>query len=385
MQNSSALFVLDKNEHSRQIIRSFTENLEFINEVKLYSDYKKGIEDLKQYSDPIVIVDITDDNSDLNGIVDNIKLITSKIIITSMDYSTNTIINALRLGAKEFLPKPVLQEDLVRILTMFASVSPEDEDSQSKIITVYSNKGGIGKTTIAINLAIELAKVTKDKVALVDLNLQLGDISTFLNLNPPFDVNYVIQRLIDKDDDIFIKGFEKYKDNSLYVLSDSSYIEQSGSITVQQISELFRKLKKVFSYIVIDMSSSIDPVSLKILDESDWIMFTTIVNIPAIRNAQRCLNLFRSRNYPDDKIKLVINRYMENDEIKIDDIENTLGEKVYWKVPNNYFTIMEAINKGVSISEINPESNIGSNFRDFAAKVSDDIIEQAVIQYRTKV
>ena len=385
MQNSSALFVLDKNEHSRQIIRSFTENLEFINEVKLYSDYKKGIEDLKQYSDPIVIVDITDDNSDLNGIVDNIKLITSKIIITSMDYSTNTIINALRLGAKEFLPKPVLQEDLVRILTMFASVSPEDEDSQSKIITVYSNKGGIGKTTIAINLAIELAKVTKDKVALVDLNLQLGDISTFLNLNPPFDVNYVIQRLIDKDDDIFIKGFEKYKDNPLYVLSDSSYIEQSGSITVQQISELFRKLKKVFSYIVIDMSSSIDPVSLKILDESDWIMFTTIVNIPAIRNAQRCLNLFRSRNYPDDKIKLVINRYMENDEIKIDDIENTLGEKVYWKVPNNYFTIMEAINKGVSISEINPESNIGSNFRDFAAKVSDDIIEQAVIQYRTKV
>lgn len=385
MQNSSALFVLDKNEHSRQIIRSFTENLEFINEVKLYSDYKKGIEDLKQYSDPIVIVDITDDNSDLNGIVDNIKLITSKIIITSMDYSTNTIIKALRLGAKEFLPKPVLQEDLVRILTMFASVSPEDEDSQSKIITVYSNKGGIGKTTIAINLAIELAKVTKDKVALVDLNLQLGDISTFLNLNPPFDVNYVIQRLIDKDDDIFIKGFEKYKDNSLYVLSDSSYIEQSGSITVQQISELFRKLKKVFSYIVIDMSSSIDPVSLKILDESDWIMFTTIVNIPAIRNAQRCLNLFRSRNYPDDKIKLVINRYMENDEIKIDDIENTLGEKVYWKVPNNYFTIMEAINKGVSISEINPESNIGSNFRDFAAKVSDDIIEQAVIQYRTKV
>ena len=193
----------------------------------------------------------------------------------------------------------------------------------------------------------------------------------------------MIQRLIDKDDDIFIKGFEKYKDNSLYVLSDSSYIEQSGSITVQQISELFRKLKKVFSYIVIDMSSSIDPVSLKILDESDWIMFTTIVNIPAIRNAQRCLNLFRSRNYPDDKIKLVINRYMENDEIKIDDIENTLGEKVYWKVPNNYFTIMEAINKGVSISEINPESNIGSNFRDFAAKVSDDIIEQAVIQYRT--
>lgn len=385
MQNRSALFVLDKNEHSCEIIRSFTENLDFISEVKLYSDYQKAYEDLKQAENPIVIMDITDEVPELGSIVDNIKLITSKIIITSLDYSTNTIIKALRLGAKEFLPKPVLKEDLIRILTMFASVSDDEDNSQSKIITVYSNKGGIGKTTIAINLAMELARVTKDKVALIDLNFQLGDISTFLNLNPPFDVNYVIQRLIDKDDEIFIKGFEKYKDNSLYILSDSSYIEQAGSITTQQISDLFRRLKKVFSYIVIDMSSGIDPVSLKILDESDWIMFTTIVNIPAIRNAQRCLNLFRSRNYPNKKVKIVVNRYMDNDEIKIEDIENTLGENVYWKVPNNYFTIMEAINKGVSIAEINPESNISSSFRDFATKVSDDIIEQAVIQYRSQI
>ena len=74
-----------------------------------------------------------------------------------------------------------------------------DEESASKIITIYSNKGGIGKTTIATNLAIELAKYTKDKVALIDLNLQLGDISTFLNLNPTFDVAYVIKNLINKN------------------------------------------------------------------------------------------------------------------------------------------------------------------------------------------
>lgn len=381
MQNST-VFVLDKNENSREIIKSFIENLDFVNEVKLYDDFTRGYEDIKQSENPIVILDISEDFVGLDEIAGKLKLVTSKIIITSVNYSTNTIIKALRLGAKEFLPKPVLREDLVRVLSMLASISPENEVSQSKIITVYSNKGGIGKTTIAVNLAAELAKVTKDKVALVDLNLQLGDISTFLNLNPPFDVNYVIRRLIDKEENILIKGFEKYKDLSLYVLSDPSYIEQSESITTQQITTLFSALKKVFPYIVIDMSSSIDSISLKILDSSDWIMFTTIVNIPAIRNAQRCLNLFRSRKYPSNKVKIVINRYMENDEIKIEDIENTLGESVYWKIPNNYFTIMEAINKGVSISEVNAESNIGNSFRDFAAKVSDDIIEQSVVQYR---
>ena len=381
MQNST-VFVLDKNENSREIIKSFIENLDFVNEVKLYDDFTRGYEDIKQSENPIVILVISEDFAGLDEIAGKLKLVTSKIIITSVNYSTNTIIKALRLGAKEFLPKPVLREDLVRVLSMLASISPENEVSQSKIITVYSNKGGIGKTTIAVNLAAELAKVTKDKVALVDLNLQLGDISTFLNLNPPFDVNYVIRRLIDKEENILIKGFEKYKDLSLYVLSDPSYIEQSESITTQQITTLFSALKKVFPYIVVDMSSSIDSISLKILDSSDWIMFTTIVNIPAIRNAQRCLNLFRSRKYPSNKVKIVINRYMENDEIKIEDIENTLGESVYWKIPNNYFTIIEAINKGVSISEVNAESNIGNSFRDFAAKVSDDIIEQSVVQYR---
>ena len=381
MQNST-VFVLDKNENSREIIKSFIENLDFVSEVKLYGDYNKGYEDIKLAENPLVILDISEDFAGLDEIAGKLKLVTSKIIITSINYSTNTIIKALRLGAKEFLPKPVLREDLVRVLSMLASISPENEVSQSKIITVYSNKGGIVKTTIAVNLAAELAKVTKDKVALVDLNLQLGDISTFLNLNPPFDVNYVIRRLIDKEENILIKGFEKYKDLSLYVLSDPSYIEQSESITTQQITTLFSALKKVFPYIVVDMSSNIDPISLKILDSSDWIMFTTIVNIPAIRNAQRCLNLFRSRKYPSNKVKIVINRYMENDEIKIEDIENTLGESVYWKIPNNYFTIMEAINKGVSISEVNAESNIGNSFRDFAAKVSDDIIEQSVVQYR---
>lgn len=382
MQNSSTIFILDKNQDSRNIIKSFVQGLDFVDDVKLYDDFQQGYDEIKKSASPIVIMDISEEFSDLKEIADNIKLCTSKIIITSVNYATDTIIKALRYGAKEFLPKPVLKDDLMRVVSMLASISPENESSQSKIITVYSNKGGIGKTTLAVNLATELAKVTKEKVALIDLNLQLGDVSTFLNLNPPFDVNYVIKRLLDKDENIFIKGFEKYKDLPLYVLSDPSYIEQAESITVNQVTALFAALKKVFSYIVVDMSSSIAPISLKILDESDWVLFTTIVNIPAIRNAQRCLNLFRSRKYPSGKVKIVINRYMENDEIKIDDIENTLGETVYWKIPNNYFTIMEAINKGVSISEVNSESNIGSSFRDFATKVSDDIIEQSVIQYR---
>lgn len=382
MQNISNIFILDKNENSREIIKLYLEELDCIGEIRQYSDYIDGYEAIKNADNSsIVIMDLSSNDDAIREMASRIKLYTPKLIITSTDYSTDAIINAFKLGAKDFLPKPVLKEDLLRVVSVLTNTEQED-NSQSKIITIYSNKGGIGKTTIAVNLAMELAKVTKDKVALIDLNLQLGDISTFLNLNPPFDVNYVIRNLIGKDERALIKAFEKYKETSLYVLADPSYIEQSESITPQEVTKLFEALKKVFSYIIVDMSSNIDANSLKILDCSDWILFTTIVNIPAIRNAQRCLNLFNSRRYPKDKVKIIVNRYMENDDIKIEDIENTLSRKVYWKIPNNYFTIMEAINKGVCISEVNQSSNIGNNFRDFATKISDDIIEQSVMQYR---
>ena len=383
MEKQFATFILDKNENSREILKSYLEELNFESDVSTFDDYKKALEEIKSSEkQAVVFADISESNFDDNNIIEAIKLFTPQIIITSSDYSTNTIVKAMRLGAKEFLPKPIIKEDLKHVLEIFRNTTVDTSDNNTKIITVYSNKGGIGKTTVATNLAVELAKTTRDKVALIDLNLQLGDISTFLNINPTFDVGYVINNLISKKEEALITAFEHYEGTSLYILSDPAYIEQAESITPLQLEELLNALKKIFSYIVIDMSSNIDENSLKILDKSDMILFTSIVNIPAIRNAQRCLNLFKSRRYPDDKVKLIINRFMENDEITIEDIESTLAEKVYWKIPNNYFSIMEAINRGVSVGEINANSNIANSFRELATKVSDEIVRKTISHYR---
>ncbi len=377
------IFVLDTNDNSREMIKSYLEELGYSENIRLYGDYSKAIDEIKlQDTPPIVLVDISQDFENQFEKIENIKLLTNKIVVTSTDYSTDTIVRAMRSGAREFLPKPILKADLQRVIETLSKQENEQENSASKIITVYSNKGGIGKTTVATNLAAEISKTTNSKVALIDLNLQLGDVSTFLNLNPSFDVAYVIKNLIDKKSNSILNAFEKYKNTELYILSDPNYIEQSESITPQQIESLFKVLKKIFPYIVVDMSSNIDPNSLKILDCSDLILFTTIVNIPAIRNAQRCLNLFKSRRYPKDKVKIIVNRFMENDEITTNDIETTLGEKIYWKIPNNYFSIMESINKGLTVSEVNTNSNIANSFRNLATTISDEIVELSLLKYR---
>ena len=185
MENNFSIIVLDSNDNSREVLKAYLEEFRFDAEIKLFSDYREGLKEIKESTaKPVVFIDITNCDEKYFEIIEEVKLFTSKIVVTSSDYSTNSIVRAMRLGAKEFLPKPVLKDDLKRIIGVFIQRGEEQDDTSSKIITVYSNKGGIGKTTIAVNLALELAKVTKDKVALVDLNLQLGDISTFLNLNP---------------------------------------------------------------------------------------------------------------------------------------------------------------------------------------------------------
>ena len=380
MEKNPAIYILDKNKTSKEVLMSFLVDLGF-NNINDSVSYESVLNE-PNLTSSLVFLDISDGFELYEGLIEKINSKTDKIIVTSDNFSTDIIIKMIRCGAKDFLPKPILKDDLDRIIKTVLDTEKETKESVSKIITIFSNKGGIGKTTIATNLALELSKIVRDKVLLIDLNLQLGDVSTFLNLNPTFDVAYVAKNLVNKPDEIVLSSCERYKDSDLYILSDPNYIEKSESITPFDIENLFKKIRKIFSYVIVDMSSNINPNSLKILDVSDMILLTTIVNIPAIRNVQRCLNLFSSRYYKQEKVKVIINRFIDNDEISLTDIETTLDKKIYWKIPNNYFSIMESINKGVAVSEVGPSSNVANNFKDFASKIFDDIVEQEIIKYR---
>ena len=302
----------------------------------------------------------------------------AKVIVTSYNADADLVIKSMRIGAREFLTKPMKEQEAITALTKLKDMSLGNlaDNNKCKIISTFSNKGGIGKTAIAVNLALELANITKEKVALIDLNLQLGDVTTFLDLNPSFDISYVVNNINRVDESFLLSTLEQYKDTSLYVLADPPYLEQAEDITSDQISKLFDVLKETFSYIIVDTGSSFDGKTITVLDNSDLILLVTIVNLPAIRNCQRCLELFDRLGYSKEKVKIVLNRYMENEEIKTEDVEDVLDKKIYWKIPNNYFTIMSAINKGIPVGMVNEDSNIAHSYRDLAAILSDSVITQ---------
>lgn len=379
MGESINVIVIDKDRNSQDIIKNYLNDLGGFCDVCVFYEYASGFEAAINAGKSILFIDISDD---FNKALESIATLKDKsksvyIIALSNKTTTDNIIKIMRAGAKEFITKPIIQTEFNEIVNgIKAEFLANEQNDTCKIISTFSNKGGIGKTSIAVNLALELAQMSKEKVALIDLNLQLGDVATFLDMTPPFAMDYIANNICSLNEEDLLKTMTKYKNTSLYVIADPLNIDKSKDITAEQIKSILDTLKRTFSYIVIDIGTNIDTKTIKALDYSDLILLIAIVNLPAIRSTQRCMALFDKLGYSPEKIKLVLNRYMENEDIKTSDIEDVVKQKVYWKIPNNYLTMMSAINKGVPVSEINSEANISLNYKDFASKIADYLITQ---------
>lgn len=384
MTGDISAVILSDSVQTKNVLSLYLDEFAKFNLFDAGSDLSEIFNALSSLQKSVFIVDISRDTKKYLDFISEVSSACPmcKIIAVSDSPSVELIVKVMRAGAKDFLSAPVIKTEFYEILNkIYKKLSDGlDNDSKSRVITVFSNKGGIGKTSIASNLALELAKITKENVALVDLNFQFGDITTFLDLKPSFNISYVLENLEKMNSDLLLNTLERYKNTSLYVLADPPVFKQAENITKSQISKLIQLLKNTFSYIVIDAESGFDSKTVTALDNSDLIFLVTIVNLPALRNCQRILDLFEKLGYDFDKTQIVVNRYMENDEITVEDVEKVLNKNVYWKIPNNYFTLIGAINKGVSVAEVNPESNVAVSYKELAMSVSDMVYRNKLIK-----
>ena len=377
MQNKVPTIILTDNDQTRSVLELYLKEFEHFDVMDKFVEYTEIYDILSTLDKSVFIVDIShnpDAKLDFIGDVSR-NIHNCKILVLSDSPSVELIVRVMRAGAKEFLALPLIKTEFIDALSRIneSLYCAPKKNTKCKIISIFSNKGGIGKTSIASNLALELAKITKENVALLDLNFQLGDITTFMDLKPSFNISYMLENLDKMNDDFLLSTMEKYKSTSLYVLADPPFFKQAADILPEHITKLFSMLKKTFSYIVVDAESSFDAKNIAALTESDLVFLVTIANLPALRNAQRCLELFERLGFDKNKTQILLNRYMENDEISIEDIESVMGRKVYWKIPNNYFTMMSSINKGIPVSDINPDSNVAKSYRDLALHLTDSI------------
>lgn len=246
----------------------------------------------------------------------------------------------------------------------------ENSFKEGKIITVIGSKGAVGTTTIAVNLAVSLAENEDiQSVALIDMNLLFGDLPLFLENKAKYnwsDLTKTISRL----DDTFLKNILSVDTSGVCVLPSSSRLADQNEITPQNIEHLLTLMQSVFDFVIIDGGQPLDDISFKTLELSDLILVVSILSHPCLSITNRLLRAVRDFGFsPDEKIKMVVNRYLKKSNPSIEDAEATFEKKIFWTIPNDYQTTSNAINEGKSLAQCAPRKAITKNFRELAAKL----------------
>lgn len=335
-----------------------------------------GYELVRQNRPQMVFIDIRSDTAKSLEVVERIATYFKEtlIVVSGHEMSLQTIMACMQAGAREYLKRPVQAQDVIVAIEKHRKdvlVDPMG-DSSGRILTVFSNKGGLGKTTIAVNLALAMSEALEKPVALVDLNLQLGDITTFLDIEPKQTIVDIAKNIARVDAAYLESSLAEYSQgkSKVFILADPLQVEDAEEISAEQINTVLTILKATFHYVIVDTNTSFDAKTLTALDLADNILLVSMVNLPTIRSTQRILSLFERLQYDEQKVKLLVNRYLPDEEITVEDVEETLEQNVFWKIPNNYHLVMSSINRGTPIMAMENGAGLHQNFVELACRLS---------------
>ncbi len=295
------------------------------------------------------------------------------VIIMSVQGETEYVRKAMTAGARDFLCKPFNSDELVvTILNAYAaeakrrekiSASGYQEEVRSKVITVFSTKGGVGKTTVASNLAVSIARSTKKKVALVDLDLQFGDIAIMLNVSVKNTISDLVKEFSQMDkslmEEYLVTHFSGVK-----VLPAPVKPEYAEYITGAHVERIINTLRESYHYIVVDSSANFHESVLTSLDMSDRILLISTLDLPTIKNIKAGLDVMDTLRYSHDKIYVVLNKASEQYGIKYKDFENTLRKNIWSYIPEDSQTVVTSANKGFPFVMTRAETKVAKAVMD---------------------
>jgi pilus assembly protein CpaE len=339
---------------------------------------EEGFRLLRRHGDPdpcdILILETENDTGKDFQLIQDLQASgkINEVFLTSPRLEPDLLLQALRAGVKEFFSQPIKKEEVRAGLLKFrerrgALQQKDIEKKKGKIIHFISSKGGVGTTTIAVNLAASLCESNgSSSVALIDMNLPFGQIPIFLNTESSFNWEEV-WRNISRVDETFLKGVLSRHRSGVYVLPSPASLDDVNVETPEMIEKLLSLMRNLFDFILVDGGQRLDNVSLRILEMSDTVFIVTVLNLPCLTNAKRLLWTFKKLGFPPrETVRIIANRYQKKSSISLKEAEEAVSEKIHWLVANDYNLTMSAINQGKTISEVASGSEVSKSLRELA-------------------
>jgi pilus assembly protein CpaE len=304
----------------------------------------------------------------------NVNLV-GDVYLTAKNPDPELLLRAIKIGAKEFLSQPIDANQVKQAFEAFKKKAEETKPKEAikfgRIITLLGSKGGTGTTTLAVNLAVEFAEEKRrNSVVLVDMNLLYGEIPLFLEIKPKYNLGEITKH-INRLDPTFLMDILSKHHSGVYVLPSESYWKEGEKTTSKIMERILTLLKRMFDYIIIDAGTSITDSTIKAFEMSDLIFIVSVLSLPCLANTSKLLTSLHESGYPQkERIKVIINRYIKQSELTLKDAAEGIKKEIFWTIPNDYKTTMNAINQGLPLSSVASHSPVAKSLQELADNIA---------------
>lgn len=364
------LLLLADSETERRNIVGMLGNIDYI---QLAGDFidEEPIWELLQHSSADILLMGSGMNGQRYAFVEKVsaQYPHTDIIMMEDELLEVTMHNALFVGAKDVLIKPIDPEKLMNAIYRIQQLknkqvpAPQKKIKKSErgqVYTVFSTKGGVGKTFVAINLATSLLKEPEKRVVLVDLDLDFGNAALALNLYPKFTISDIVDDIRNIDSDL-IESYLIPHESGIKVLPANLQQEMNEFINAEHIRIILEALRESFDYVIVDMPARFLETILPALALADTLLVITTPEISSVRNIKALLVTLKDLNFPQSKIKIILNKADRRGEITQKDVEVTLNKKVDASIAFDYRKVVSSLNRGVPLVNEYPKNVVSKN------------------------
>ncbi len=363
MSNVLRLALVDPRDESREKLKSMLLGMDMVWLEAECSRYEFFADVAAQTKPDIGVICMDSSPEKAISLIERLRSNNPECCILALSNNTDgpTILKTMRAGAKEFLTLPINVEELLAALQRIQEARYGSGDSRvrtSKMIAIAGATGGVGCTSIAVNIGCNLAADPNNSVALVDLDLALGDADVFLDSIPDYSLLDVTENVSRLDFQLLRKSLTKHS-SGLYLLPRPVQLQDLAAINPESLRRVIGLLRASFTHVVIDTSKSFTEVDLTAMELVNEIALIVQLDLPCLRNMVRLLMSFQEMDNIRDKVKVVVNRMgLESGQISLKKARETIGRDVFHQIPNDYRTMVEMRNNGVPLIEQAPKAPI---------------------------
>jgi pilus assembly protein CpaE len=358
----------------------------------------------------VILMDIN--MPDMDGIAATERLSAevpdAAVVMMSVQGESDYLRRSMLAGAREFLVKPFSSDELTAsIRQVYAreqdkqsrrAAAPvissggtptggngDGDDHDGQIVAIYSPKGGVGRTTIAVNMAVAAATELGKSVVLVDGSFQFGDVGVLLNLNPKNKSMADLVPELEVGEPESLDTFIINHSTGVRVLLAPPSPEMAELITPMAVKKVLEALRRQHDLVIVDCTSWFNETTLSILDAADAVLTVLSLEITSIKNMRLFLEVADQLGYEHSKVKLVLNRADSSLGIRVADVENSIGRKVDHTIVSDGRSVVYALNRGVPFFLSNREAQVSQDILRLATAVAGERVSEATEDTRKTV